>query len=427
MITMRELLYEVKVAWPLLLLKAGLILIALIGAYNIASFQQNTDEAIDANFSKQMEYDLYSICDTLTEENDFSRFRKSEKNMQTACSFYNLLNNEEYIAFLSMFNQPVAVSHFKGSQKFRYAYGTEMSDTGVYEDSGLIVEDIKAFQLNEKAFRFYNLTVSEGQEPDWEAINYQGDEIPVLLGSNYKAVYGLGGEIEGLYYFKKIKFKVIGFLESDSAVYYKGEPNCYLDSYVILPYPAKLSTSTGGDFDFMGMLAFSMINGDIAAPNDLTSQDVLNILYAISSQSNFEDYSLLNAPEYLVQLSMMRNLIGQNLSLVIAVQGAITISLLCAIALIDSALSKRRAALIAIMSIKGRKAGSCAAKLLPCMTFPCLISLAFFIALSFWLPNLSLGALAATFLLFLSISVLDAFVQYLFTFKPIGNALRQEQ
>lgn len=411
---MSELWREFRSHTAALLVKVVLLVFAFLGIYNILSFSQSTDRAIDTSFSQQSSYNLYSIYDTLIDADAFSAFCDSERNMETVCDFYNRLNANEDLSFISSFDQPLSIVDFQGGASFHYAYGTEMTDQDAYTDlSGLVVEDIKSLQLNEQTFRFYNLSVDGGAEPDWDAVDYAGDTIPVLLGSDYRDVYQVGDEITGLYYFKETTFKVSGFLSDGTSIYYKDDPNYYLDSSIVVPYPAELSTSTGNDFGFMARLAFAMVNGDVAAPKSLESQDVLGILNTIGAESGFQDFSLLNMPEYLVQLSFMRTLIADNSVLVCAAQALVVAATAIVVFFIDRALAAYRRDKAHIWRIAGDDREKALARLGVSMAVPDLIALALGLGIAACLPNDSAMAAIEAGAIFLVLIAVDFAVQRL--------------
>jgi len=212
---------------------------------------------------------------------------------------------------------------------------------------------VKSLQLNQATFDFYHLAVASGALPDWDAIDYQTGIIPVVLGHSYSGIYEVGDTISANFYFQPFRLQVVGVLEPNSSMYYKGDMNTFLDDYILLPYPPSLDPTTKDNLFFQGILSFAMIGGDIAAPHTLPSRDVLNVLAEIGSRTGFNEYILLNLPDYLVQFELMRNMIAENGALILALSVLVfTIAVLLLLA-IGTAILRRRIQRFRILWIIG--------------------------------------------------------------------------
>ncbi|MBV6373115.1 hypothetical protein HIU98_19040, partial [Enterococcus casseliflavus] len=103
---------------------------------------------------------LYSLVDTLQDQESFSSFIENPERLQQVETFYDKLNNHDIINYLAINNQPLAVSDFKGNETFEYAYGTEMVGNGKYkadiDNKSYNLFDVKSMQLNKHAFDFYS-------------------------------------------------------------------------------------------------------------------------------------------------------------------------------------------------------------------------------------------------------------------------------
>ena len=94
----------------------------------------------------------------------------------------------------------------------------------------------------EKAYDFYNIEVDGNSEIAWNSISYKDNQIPVLLGSEYKSFYKIGDIITGNYYSKNTNFEVIGFVETGCSINYKNTSNITLDTYMLIPYLHSLGS-----------------------------------------------------------------------------------------------------------------------------------------------------------------------------------------
>lgn len=297
--------------------KIILMFLLLICVFNVSTFLKSSDAAVEKSFSADSEVDLYSVVDTLTGQDEFYEFRQDIANISTVAEFYNLLNADEDLKFLSMFNNPVSVADFAGGDIFDAYYREDSEPKGMYVDPifGYEVRDVKSMQMNQNTFEFYNLKLADDSEFEWDSVAYESGSIPVMLGSDYQSIYQIGETLDAYVYSKNLDLVVAGFLEPDSSVFYQGEMNTYLDDQLIIPYPADISSITKHNQEFMGILVFQMLLGDLAVSTESSSGEVLQRLAMHSSISGFKDYSLLGVPSYLVQHQLMKQLIQDNAAL----------------------------------------------------------------------------------------------------------------
>ncbi|GAA3598543.1 hypothetical protein GCM10022198_23490 [Klugiella xanthotipulae] len=337
-------IFDMRKNFPLIVAKSLVFSLFFLAFYNFLSFSQETDAAINQSFSSDSEVNLYTLTDTLVEADEFSEFRESKNELDKLGSFYNALNDGGQFTFLSIFDQPLPVKDFRGDETYDYGYGTEMSVQGKYfdEDFGAQAQNVKSIQMNKNAFEFYKIRTEGGQEIPWKEIDYSGSEVPILLGSNYANLYRVGDVIQGNFYFKTLNLRVAGFLEPGSSIFYKNEINHYLDSYILIPYPDTLRGITDEEQFFQGILSFAMINGDLVARKDLSSAQLIEDLQAISRDTGFYDYTLIDVPTYLVQMSLTKSIIEDNYTLLLSIILAMGIGVICVTFFINRGILVRR-------------------------------------------------------------------------------------
>lgn len=313
-----EVYYNLKKNVVLLSLKVSVLAVFFILIYIIMSFSISTKEVINQNYSNEKDKNLYSLIDTFTNPEKFTDFRESKSSLKELADFYNYLNTNNELLFVSSFEQPIPISNFKGDISFQKNYGTQLETYGSYKDteSGMNLFDVKSIQMNQNTFDFYNLKVASGKDIEWENVTYNSDKIPVVLGSKYENIYQIGDFIKGDFYSKKMEFEVIGFLEKNASLFYKNEINHFIDNYLIIPYPAFIGMPNDQNHYFSGILYFAMLNGDIVADKKISNTKVINELTKISDKSNFYDYTLIGLPTYLTQFNLIRNIITKNLTLI---------------------------------------------------------------------------------------------------------------
>ncbi|GAA3708074.1 hypothetical protein GCM10022377_22390 [Zhihengliuella alba] len=340
-----ELVFDLRRNWLILTCKALTWALLAVTVFNIASFAQSTDTAINRSFSAEAETNMYQLVDRLADPEDFYEFRQSRTNLEQLGAFYDELNEADEFDLLSVFDQPVPVRDFRGNETFDAGYGTEGSVGGPYTDEvGRRVQDVKAVQLNQKAFDFYRLAVSEGTPPDWGDVDYSDGAVPVLLGSSYAGVYEVGDVIDGNFYTLPMRMQVTGILEEEASLYYQGEMNFYLDHHLLIPYPPSAEQFAAQDQVFYGILYFAMVNADIAVPRGLSTDQVLGELAEASDHSGFEHYAVANLPDYLLQFSLVKSIIQDNLALVQGIGVLLCLGVLVASGFANAQLLRRRQA-----------------------------------------------------------------------------------
>ena len=236
--------------------------------------------------------DLYKMIDTFYDPDDFHNFRNSAENINILSNFYNQLNASKNFDVLTSFNQAIPVTNFRGDNSFYYN-----SETFIEKNFSTNI-NVKALQLNQKAFSFYNIVVDTGQDIPWNNILYNDTKIPILLGSDYRNYYHLGDTIHGNYYSKNMDFKVIGFLKDNCSIKYKNITDVNLDTYMVIPYPTKL-WKCGSDFQFESLLYFAMINCDLVP--FVNENQLFKEIEEISTQTGFNYFSLVGTDNFQTQ------------------------------------------------------------------------------------------------------------------------------
>jgi putative ABC transport system permease protein len=403
-----ENLFDLRRNGHLIVAKAAILIVFLIVVYSTASFAESTESAVSTSFSSDADQNLYSLTDTLV-DGEFAEFRQDPAAVGRVGEFYNELNASSTVSLVSAFAQPVVVADFRGGDEFDARSDSEYASPGEYVDatSGRAVRDVRSVQMNQKAFEFAGLSLSSGTVPDWATIDYSSGTIPVVLGSDYAGVYALGDVLEGQYYSGNFSLQVAGFLAADSSMYYKSDINFFLDDYVLLPYPAELTTPTHKDLFFTGILAFAMVNSDVAASKSLSSDDVIAHLASVASDSGFHDYALINVPQYLTQFSLTRALLLDNAQLVGMLQALLALVIVFVIAAVSAFIFRRRAPALSVRWITGTNDSALWGSLASMVLFEWVL-----VAVGFWLvytrlPNGDSNASGTVVLVLLVCAAID--------------------
>lgn len=105
-----------------------------------------------------------------------------------------------------------------------------------------------------------------------------------------------------------------------------------------------------------------MIGGNIVAPQGTSEEMILSSLSEAAAASRFHDYTLLNVPTYLIEFTLMRNLVRDNLNALIALGAVITITLGASLSFLSRALLTQRSHRYRILWTSGASLNSVAKK-----------------------------------------------------------------
>lgn len=308
--------------WLATLAKVVIITVLAVTVYNVTSFGQSSRDAVNRSFASSAKVNFYGLSDQLADPEQFEEYRSSSENIRKIARFYDDVRADDRLKVLSVFDQSLPVADFRGDESFEYGYGTEIGTQGPHDEEGLgtDVVNVKSVQMNQAAFDFYNLTTESGVAPKWDEVDYTTDSVPILLGANYRHVYEIGDSLRGDYYSQIAEFTVVGFLEADSSVFYQNTINFFIDDAVVIPYPPTIVDFPESESYFYGILAFAMINANVAASTDMSSDAVLSALQVAAAQSGFHEFALIGVPAYITQFGLVRSLITDNLGLLVAIE-----------------------------------------------------------------------------------------------------------
>lgn len=298
-----------------LVLSAFLVIIGIIA--NLQINAHFTGQHIQKVYNGK---NFYSVIDSLYNPSEFSNFRKNHNNINRIGTFYNSLTTSSLFDFISAFCQPIPIKDFRGSEQFLYN-----SDQFIKAHSDIPL-NIKCFQLNQSAFCFHNLAINNGLSFVWDDIDYSTGKIPIVLGSNYKDIYDIGDCLFGNFYSKDFKFEITGFLTPNTFVYYKGNPEFYLDDYILLPYPKRCELVDATNFKFESILYFAMINGDLATT--ATKKDLLDEIKQIANNTGFIEFSVIGLPKISLKYNEIISVISANQKLLYVSMSLILILIL---------------------------------------------------------------------------------------------------
>lgn len=345
-----EMLLDLRARPIALAIKTSLTALVCLAVFAVGAFSARTDAEVGRVADERSSRTLYGITDTLADPARYEEFSSDPANTLAAASFYDALAGSRDFEFPSLYNHTVPVVDFPGGQRYRQVYEGLGGPLEPYPDPlGRTVTDVKSFQLNQDAYEFHGIELSQGPGLEWESIDYSsGEPIPVLVGSSLASVYSVGAVLQGWLGGYAVDFRVSGVVDSRSAVHPAGQPSSFLDESLIVPYPHRLGQCEGYDPGLCNSLAFAMINGTIAAPPELSPSRLLEILNAMGSACGFEDYTLLGTPIYTVQLALMRDFVERQGALVAAIGAAVAACSATALAAVGLHLWRERRPVVGV-------------------------------------------------------------------------------
>lgn len=331
-----EMIYNFRKNFPFLFLKTSILLSFFFLFYTFVSFSRNISLAPTTITDISENKNLYTITDTLFDSGEFRRFRDSKESLQTLQAFYERLNTNSNFQFVSAFHQPLFFESFKGDEIFYFSPPFED------EETGRMYYPIRSMQMNRNFFERYQLNVSQGEVFAWENVDFESGTLPIILGANYKGIFQINDRIKGQFYFRDYEFQVIGFLENNSFVFYQGDINHDLDSSMILPYPEMTISITEENKEFVGILYFAMLGGDIFIDARYDFSFLNQELAQIARDTGFFDYTLLGVASFALQYQQMFESINANQQLLYVFFTIILVISLFLVAFLNEKSYKRR-------------------------------------------------------------------------------------
>lgn len=201
--------------------------------------------------------DIDNLLDVKIHEKDFSK-RVNE--------FNTYLNNNSDFKCAILNNDSVFVKNFSNSGDFQ---GIIKEKIEVNNNKYILVNTLRG---NKNYFSHFNYQISDGRyfnDDDFKA----KDNIPIILGSDYKDKYNVGDKISSIdekytdiRNAKEIKFEVIGFLKEDQYFFQKTfspEGVFCINNYILYPICELENISNDDDsYEFISKFFDTVILSD---------------------------------------------------------------------------------------------------------------------------------------------------------------------
>ena len=283
------------------------ILFVLMGTFNAFSREIYQDKDTVAKLYEDKA--IYQLLDGYYEQDKFNSFIEKENSLTLLKNFYNELCVAKNFNYLAMFNQPIMIKDFSN----------KLSEIPINSHpfyNGEPWKELPSFQINQHAHEYFNISVSFGRvfnEADFE----NKRNLPVLIGSNYADIFNVGDQIEAQFYSIDVVLEVVGIIQKDTFVYFNGEPEFYLDNYVIIPYINYGNPHSEHEEWFQKIVYFAMINGYIFVDIGREfSNNMMIELESISQNVGFYNYSFIGSNPHVQPYRGLLNVISSNYMLV---------------------------------------------------------------------------------------------------------------
>ena len=208
-------------------------------------------------------------------------------------NFYDKLIKEKKFLFMSIVEQPVEIYGTVISDIFLEGYEDGEAESSIFDMEGQDWYRTKSLQVSDEFFYHFNIQIAKGN--GFEEKNYvyhKGDEIPVVLGSEYDGIFQIGDKITCNYLFEDVVLKVTGILKKEQFFYDEMEKefkSC--GRYMILP---AFTSSDSEYFDKIRQLL--QIGGVIVS--DSGYPEVEKVFYELEKEAGVEKYGMyLEDPE----------------------------------------------------------------------------------------------------------------------------------
>lgn len=300
---LQEICYYFKKYKPIVILLICQITIFLVLFGTFLSFSSELHYG-KANIEKTYHNKvIYQLLDGYFDPDDFLEFRKKNNSLDILKKYYNKLNSANSFEYLSMYNQKISIENTNFST--------------ILADNDETYQKMDAFQINLKVQDFFNLQAEKGRLFSEKDFN-DNETIPILVGNNLIDVFSIGEQFHAFYYNKKVKLEIIGILSPNTFVYFNGDPEFYIDNYIIMPYIDYKAPLTKDDEEFQKIVYFAMINGYLVSDvGSKYSVNVHNELETISQDSGFDNYLFIGSNPNIQPYRGLVNIINSNYKLVL--------------------------------------------------------------------------------------------------------------
>lgn len=304
----KESLFKRKIFSVLIFLQVLLLLIFMSALF---LYYSKVDIKTKSFYAQYEDMSIYQLSDNLFDKREDEYFSNINE-LNNLKQFYNKLQNNDGFIYLNTTLQPIGILNFRGRDIHLQGYEDGFSFPS-YEKQNGTYEVVKSIQINENVLSNFELSMKEGTIFKKDNFIYKiGDNIPVILGSDYQNIYQIGDLIELDYINRTMQGKIIGILETNSTLPVKNDVDFSLDRYVLLPeFRIDHSPVNKEDTLFQQRHYLHLINGQLFSNKN--KLEIRNLMNDISVATNFYDLTIIGANS--LGIDLMFSMIKQNKNL----------------------------------------------------------------------------------------------------------------
>lgn len=315
---LREIAFRLRSNWmemTLLILQIT-ILFVLVGTLQV--FQKNA-RGDERRISRLYQgKSVYQLLDTYEEPDRLSQFFQESNSLPLMKGFYNELNRNKAFQYLVIDTQKMGLID---PQNRLTEYPSYDERTGA--------KSVNVIQLNQQACEYFHIQSEERLFFNSGDFDSGTKVVPILLGHRFSKQFQIGDRLKGELYLRDYEFQVMGFLKENFLVYYNGDPEFYLDDFVVMPSQDYLEDPTSPqERKHQQIVYLSKINGYIFLPEKESSySDMMMTLESISEKSGFYDYNLLGHNPHVQRYRGLVNVLNQNINVIRLMTGTYILSM----------------------------------------------------------------------------------------------------
>lgn len=183
--------------------------------------------------SEKIKY--YHVVENYIPKEEIDNTVELEKNVsiKNIKEFYSKLKTEFVYREISF--QPLQQLEYYDKDPEFIRRGSEMNEIIKIEGIDTYVNTFNTVTLDEHFLQQLYNQIDIGRNFETEDFIYQGGEIPIILGFNYKKYYNVGDIIQYNYLSENFNFEVIGFWKEGTFIQ-GGLEKIIFDNYICLPY-----------------------------------------------------------------------------------------------------------------------------------------------------------------------------------------------
>jgi len=281
----------------------------LLGTQTISS----ADDRLQTIYDGEEYYFIYKDF----EANDWGIFNNSVERLNELKQFLKEVSQQQIFDYYLQNDQYLELVDFDNNTKFIHGY-KEKSNDNRFELFGEIYFRAKAYHISQNVFEKFIHKVEKGRMFDETDFVYNSEYVPVVVGYNYGRQFAVGDTLEGFYWNKRTKFKIVGILEeNESILSFKTGDLAYLDNHILVPtltFPNEPENAPGErkqteDEQLLQATACSSyLSFIITMADGYTLEDFIACYEGLREKYNIPDYYVANINMFAIEMLQISNM-----------------------------------------------------------------------------------------------------------------------